>query len=113
MSEQIEPVAGTGSGSYQEIVAYITAVIEQRTTVNPDTTAEKLARGITASVLHRLHDTSHLTVRADELYDERLRGYREAQEKYGQVGSLRDAVDECLNLLALAVDQLRGESNHA
>lgn len=43
-----------GPGSHAEIVAYVQRVIEQRTTVNDDTTAARLARGITISVLSRL-----------------------------------------------------------
>lgn len=110
MTEQeIEPQAGTGSGSFQEIAAYVASVIEQRTAVNPDTTAEGLARGITFSILNRLGRTSILAVRADELRDEYQRGYEAASNKYAEVGSLRDAVDECLNRLAAAVEELRAE----
>ena len=36
-----------GSGSHAEIVAYVQRVIESRTTVNDDTTAARIARGIT------------------------------------------------------------------
>jgi hypothetical protein len=43
-----------GVGSRQAIVEYVHTVIEQRTTVNDDTTAERLAQAITTSVLHRL-----------------------------------------------------------
>ena len=76
-----------GRGSFFEIAAYITTVIEQRTTVADDTTAERLGRGIAYSVLSRLRDTSGLTVRADELTAAHDAGYRKAA-----VGSLRDAV---------------------
>lgn len=44
----------TGPGSRDEILEYIRRVIEQRTTPNHDTTAERLARGITTAVLSRL-----------------------------------------------------------
>ncbi len=43
-----------GPGSHAQIVDYIRRVIDERTTVNDDTTAERLARGITTSVLSRL-----------------------------------------------------------
>jgi hypothetical protein len=43
-----------GPGSRDAIVDYVRTVIEQRTTVNDDTTAERLAQGITTSILHRL-----------------------------------------------------------
>lgn len=43
-----------GPGSRSQIVAYIQSVIGQRTTPNDDTSAERLARAITTSVLHRL-----------------------------------------------------------
>jgi hypothetical protein len=43
-----------GRASRTEIVAYVRAVIGERTTVNDDTTAERLAQGITTSILSRL-----------------------------------------------------------
>jgi hypothetical protein len=43
-----------GPGSHEAIVEYVQRVIEQRTAVNDDTTAARLARGITISVLSRL-----------------------------------------------------------
>lgn len=47
-------LTATGPGSRPEIVDYVRTVIEQRTTPNDDTTAERLARAITTSVLSRL-----------------------------------------------------------
>jgi len=47
-------LTATGPGSRAEIAAYIQQVIEERTTPNDDTSAERLAHGITTSVLHRL-----------------------------------------------------------
>lgn len=44
----------TGRGSRDEMVKYVQSVIEQRTTVNDDTTADRLARGIVTSILSRL-----------------------------------------------------------
>lgn len=43
-----------GVGSRAAIEDHIAAVLRERTVPNPDTSAEKLARGITTSVLHRL-----------------------------------------------------------
>jgi hypothetical protein len=43
-----------GPGSRAEIADYVRTVIEQRTTPNDDTTAERLAQNITTSILHRL-----------------------------------------------------------
>ncbi len=43
-----------GPGSHAQIVDYVRSVIEHRTVVNDDTTAQRLARGITISVLSRL-----------------------------------------------------------
>lgn len=43
-----------GPGSRPEIAAYIRTVIEQNTTPNPDTTAERLASSVATSVLSRL-----------------------------------------------------------
>lgn len=42
------------AATQQSIREYVEAVITHRTVVNDDTTAERLARGITGSVLHRL-----------------------------------------------------------
>lgn len=42
------------AATQQSIREYVEAVITQRTVVNDDTTAGRLARGITGSVLHRL-----------------------------------------------------------
>ena len=107
MSESfIRDVANTGRGSVQEIQSYIATVLTQRTTVEPDTTAERLAVGIAYSVLNRLRDTSSLTARADELQQAYERGYLAAEAKYGEIASLRDVVDECLNRLAEAVAHL-------
>jgi hypothetical protein len=47
-------LADTGPGSRAAIVEYVREVIEQRTTVNDDTTAERLAGGIVTSILSRL-----------------------------------------------------------
>lgn len=47
-------LTASGPGSRAEIAAYIKTVIEQRTTPNADTSAERLAESITTSVLHRL-----------------------------------------------------------
>lgn len=44
----------TGPGSRAEIIEYVRQVIEQRTTPNDDTTAERLAKAIVTSVLGRL-----------------------------------------------------------
>lgn len=104
---KINEVPETGRGSFGEIAAYVATVIEQRTTVGPDTTAAKLASGITHSILNRLRDTSARATRVDELEAQYARGYVDASEKYGEVGSLRDAVDECLSRLADAVERLR------
>jgi hypothetical protein len=43
-----------GPGSRASIAEYVRTVIEQRTVPNDDTTAERLAQGITTSILHRL-----------------------------------------------------------
>lgn len=43
-----------GPGSREEILRYVQSVIEQRTSPNDDTSAERLANGIVTSVLHRL-----------------------------------------------------------
>jgi len=43
-----------GPGSRDAIVEYVQSVIEQRTTPNDDTSAERLARNIVTSVLSRL-----------------------------------------------------------
>lgn len=43
-----------GPGSRAEIAAYVKAAIEQNTTPNDDASSERLAEGITTSVLHRL-----------------------------------------------------------
>lgn len=42
------------AATQQSIRDYVEAVLTQRTVVNDDTTAERLARGITGSILHRL-----------------------------------------------------------
>ena len=102
-------LAPEGPGSFFEIAAYITAVISERTTVNGDTTAHLLGRGIAYSVLARLRDTSSLTVRADELTAARGAGYREAATRYEDVESLREAVDEALSRLRRAVEELSNE----
>jgi hypothetical protein len=47
-------LTATGPGSRAEIIKYVTDVLEQRTTPNGDTSAERLARGITTSILSRL-----------------------------------------------------------
>lgn len=47
-------LATAGPGSRAEIVAYVLRVLATRTTVNPDTTPERLAAGIVTSILHRL-----------------------------------------------------------
>ncbi|MEV1003426.1 hypothetical protein [Nonomuraea sp. NPDC050202] len=43
-----------GPGSRAEMIEYVRTVLEQRTTVNDDTTAEKMARAIVTSILYRL-----------------------------------------------------------
>lgn len=106
------PIENTGHGSYQEIVAYVTAVLEQCTTVDGDTAHEKLARAIVSSVLSRLRDTSALTVRADELFAEYRRGLDDSVMRC-DVTSLQEAVDECLSRLTAAVAELRREPDHA
>lgn len=47
-------LTATGPGSRTDILEYVRTVIEQRTTVNEDTTAERLARSLVTSILHRL-----------------------------------------------------------
>lgn len=47
-------LTATGRASRSDIVDYVRAVIEKRTTVNDDTTADRLAQGIVTSILHRL-----------------------------------------------------------
>jgi hypothetical protein len=47
-------LADSGPGSRAEIVDYVREVIEQRTTLNDDNSAERLARGIVTSILSRL-----------------------------------------------------------
>jgi antitoxin (DNA-binding transcriptional repressor) of toxin-antitoxin stability system len=47
-------LASSGPGTRQAIEEYVRTVIEQRTTPNDDTSAERLARSITTSILHRL-----------------------------------------------------------
>lgn len=55
-SDGVAPLrlAPTGPGSRPAIIDYVRSVIEQRTTPDPDTNADRLARAITTSVLHRL-----------------------------------------------------------
>lgn len=43
-----------GPGSRESIQEYIETVLIQRTTVNDDTSAERLAHNMTISILHRL-----------------------------------------------------------
>lgn len=43
-----------GRGSRSEIAEYVREVIEQRTVPDADTTAERIAQGITTSILSRL-----------------------------------------------------------
>lgn len=43
-----------GTASRIDLEEYVTRVIEQHTTPNEDTTAERLARGLVHSILHRL-----------------------------------------------------------
>jgi acetyl-CoA carboxylase alpha subunit len=43
-----------GPGSRPDIVDYVRSVIEQRTAVNGDTTADRVARALVTSILHRL-----------------------------------------------------------
>ncbi|WP_031165988.1 hypothetical protein [Streptosporangium roseum] len=47
-------LAPEGSGSRDALIEYVQSVIEQRTTTNDDTSAERLARGIVTSILSRL-----------------------------------------------------------
>lgn len=47
-------LTATGRASRVDIVDYVRSVIEERTMVNDDTTAERLAQGITTSILSRL-----------------------------------------------------------
>jgi hypothetical protein len=47
-------LAATGSGSRTDIVDYVRTVIEQRTSPNGDTSADRLARVLVTSILARL-----------------------------------------------------------
>jgi hypothetical protein len=44
----------SGPGSRVDIEEYVRTVLVQRTDVHEDTTADRLARNITTSILHRL-----------------------------------------------------------
>lgn len=84
----------TRSGAYAEIVAYVEAVISDRTEVHSDTSARRLARGITYSVLARLGYTSRQRLGIDPLSDEatpRLRPRRRWRERYRRHGYGSDA----------------------
>lgn len=79
------------AGTVDEMVDYITNVICQRTTPNPDTNAARLAKGIASSVINRLRKTSTLTVRADEIEAAYERGVTRSTNVWR---GYRPAVDE-------------------
>lgn len=55
-------LTSSGPGSRKEITDYVRTVLEQRTTVDSDTSADQLADGIIMSVLVRLGATYSIVV---------------------------------------------------